>query len=362
MRGNSTRLTHFEQATKNLLAMMLIRICHRIKENKEGFLQRDLGRKSTAMAKRISSLCLGTVALLCVDSIVQAFPFDSYGNSCRRTKKVIWGHGTSLYSTHEPVTETASSGLYRKFSDHAWKKLEESGLFRPAEIPSELQKNQAPAKGLKDLVVKISTQAMIPTTAGEGLVRYARVALLETVSINSTESVQSTGIQVLNLVVIPSQSTLLPVLGIDLVTLPGGKHLLLLDAQPMTHPNPFEVEWHEWHLEHVSENSNFPWGGDFPEAVQQYVSKYALWTRLQELEDPVSIIENQVWEAFVGHLDIYLEVLKRFSAYGENSQGQNHQDSYLEYRRMNDPAKPMLNSLYGSNWTERVLDEVLFPR
>jgi hypothetical protein len=270
-----------------------------------------------------------------------------------------------------PLLKVSGSGLYRKFADHAWDKLQASGLFDDAPIPSELTLNQAPAKGTPDSVVQISTKALVPKAdeSSQSLVRYARVALLETIappSATATASggeinIHTNGIQVLNLVVIPSDATSLPVLGIDLVSLPGNRHLLLLDAQPMTHPNPFEDHWKDWYAEYVTDKANFPWGGDFPEPVQQYVSKYSLWTRLQELEDPVSIIQGDVWDAFVAHLDVYMDLLGKCNV-DEIQGGSNHQPSYLEYRRNNDPAKPMLNSLYGAEWTNRVLEEVLFPQ
>ena len=259
-----------------------------------------------------------------------------------------------------------SVGLYRPFADHAWKTLKDSGLFRDSETPRELQSNQAPAKGTaQDSMVTITVRAMIPANDdSKRLVRYARMALLETttktVSASSSDAIQSAGIQVLNFVVIPSESTSLPVLGIDLVSLPGNRHLLLLDAQPMTNPNPFDDHWADWYTKYVKGNKNVPWGGDFPEPVQQYVSQYSLWTRLQEVEDPVSVIETDVWDAFQAHLDIYLDVLTKSNP--DKVQGPNHQAAYLDYRRSNDPARPMLNSLYGTEWTERVLNEVLFPK
>ena len=270
--------------------------------------------------------------------------------------------------------EDGPVGLYRHFADHAWGKLKDTGWFVESETPEEFQSKQAPAKGIKDSTVKISIKAMVPSreedSTTKGLVRYARVALLETVSTLSGSSsssssdasttTQSAGIQVLNLVVIPSESTSLPVLGIDLVSLPGNRHLLLLDAQPMTHPNPYDDYWADWYTKYVQGNRNLPWGGDFPEAVQKYVSKYSLWTRLQELEDPVSVIETNVWDAFQAHFEIYLDLLAKSRP--EEVQGPNHQAAYLDYRRSNDPARPMLNSLYGPEWTERVLDEVLFPK
>ena len=38
---------------------------------------------------------------------------------------------------------------------------------------------------------------------------------------------------------------------------------------------------------------------------------------------------------------------------------QGHRD-YLAYRKNNDPARPMLTRLYGHEWTEEVISEILF--
>jgi phycoerythrobilin:ferredoxin oxidoreductase len=286
--------------------------------------------------------------------------------------------------------EDQPHGLYRKFADHAWNRLEESGMFVDASISEELSRNQAPAKGMKDSFVQISTKAMVPSSLEKSkLVKYARVALLETVSLEDSDTeIHTSGIQVLNFVVIPSDETNLPgkifvlhfrtsirktnlysyflfslhliVLGIDLVTLPGNRNLLLLDAQPMVISNPYEEHWKDWYVQNVADNEIFPWGGDFPEPVQKYVSKYALWSRLSnDAYDPVEIIQQDLWNVFTSHLDLYLELLENSSI--EEVQGDNNQVGYLEYRRSTDPAKPMLNSLYGEEWTNKLLDEVLFP-
>jgi len=36
------------------------------------------------------------------------------------------------------------------------------------------------------------------------------------------------------------------------------------------------------------------------------------------------------------------------------------QNNYLKYRRDNDPARPMLSSLFGKEFTESLIKEVLF--
>ena len=38
----------------------------------------------------------------------------------------------------------------------------------------------------------------------------------------------------------------------------------------------------------------------------------------------------------------------------------NGQNNYLQYRRDNDPARPMLSSLFGKEFTESLIREVLF--
>ena len=276
------------------------------------------------------------------------------------------------------MADPTARGLYKRFADIAMNKLSQSCLFQTLEVPPELATKQAPAKGMKDAVVRITTHAMVPSSKATDLVQYSRITLLETVpsvtndepSDNASNNTHVHGIHVLNFVVLPSNKTTLPVLGIDLVSLPGGRHLLLMDAQPMVNDNnptadlPWENHWQDWYEKHVADNNvKFPWGGDFPEAVQQYVSKHSLWTRLQEVENPTDVIQEDVWKAFVDHLDVYLDLLRRYE--GEKNEevlGDNNQVAYLQYRRGNDPAKPMLNSLYGAEWTDRLLDEVLFPK
>ena len=38
----------------------------------------------------------------------------------------------------------------------------------------------------------------------------------------------------------------------------------------------------------------------------------------------------------------------------------NGQNKYLKYRRDNDPARPMLSSLFGKEFTESLIRDVLF--
>ena len=324
-------------------------------------------------------------------------------------------------------TDDFSVGLYKKFADHAVERLlETEWVIEDTSVPSNLSKKEAPTR-TKESIVRITTKALIPKNndknkKSNSLIRYARITLLETIPIAAPAStttaditdgvdvVTPDGIQVLNFVVLPNADTNLPVLGIDLVSLPGSKHLLLLDAQPMVAPNPHESHWKDWYKTHVivedknnkeeedkDEPLKFAWGGDFPETVKQYVSKYALWTRLQNIvplvekdtddentttttnnydnDTPsitaIDVIQGDIFVAFQEHLDTYLELLEQYTTTVDDDDnnieivsiaGDNNQPSYLDYRRNNDPAKPMLNALFGKEWTQSLLDDVLFPQ
>jgi hypothetical protein len=299
----------------------------------------------------------------------------------------------------------AGRGLYRPFLEHAWERLAESGYCTAADVDESLAANTATAKGFPPgSVVCMENRALQPTTVDndnkKSPIRYARAALLETLvaapesdsAVASDDKIHAAGIQVLNLVIFPA-SPHVPVFGADFVSLPGNKHLLLLDAQPMTTgsspsiSSQFSERWNDWHARYCggdTETTNhFPWGGAMPEQVTCYVSPNALWTRLgmaaaapkddsddgnkkkdtPTVMEPVALIQDQLWLAFQEHLDLYLDMLGSEYAKDDNEVQvvENARDDYLRYRLENDPARPMLKSLYGEEWTEKVLTTVLFP-
>ena len=351
----------------------------------------------------------------------------SWRRSCCTSVKLCAVAASSNSDNDVLSTDDFSVGLYKKFADHAVERLlETEWVIEDTSVPSNLSKKEAPTR-TKESIVRITTKALIPKNndknkKSNSLIRYARITLLETIPIAAPAStttaditdgvdvVTPDGIQVLNFVVLPNADTNLPVLGIDLVSLPGSKHLLLLDAQPMVAPNPHESRWKDWYKTHVivedknnkeeedkDEPLKFAWGGDFPETVKQYVSKYALWTRLQNIVPPeekdtddentttttnnydndtpsitaIDVIQGDIFVAFQEHLDTYLELLEQYTTTADDDDnnieivsiaGDNNQPSYLDYRRNNDPAKPMLNALFGKEWTQSLLDDVLFPQ
>mmetsp|Transcript_22352 Transcript_22352/g.33023 ORF Transcript_22352/g.33023 Transcript_22352/m.33023 type:complete len:301 (+) Transcript_22352:89-991(+) len=261
---------------------------------------------------------------------------------------------------HLFVCKANQVGLYREFVEHAWSELEEGGLLdgSDVEVPTLLAKNSAVAKGMPEgSQVKITVDAK----SGKGPIAYGRFALLETI-LPENDRISTEGIQVMNLVLFGKPP--LPVWGVDFVSLPGGKHLLAMDAQPMVVGSVpiLNEKWKEWYDKHV--NGKFEWGGDLPEPTRKYFSSHALWTRLSG-DDTVQKIQTDVMTAFKEHLSLYLEscaTLDTQDVISDGSNNNNHLEEYLEYRLQNDPARPMLKSLYGQEWTEQVLSEILFPK
>ena len=127
-----------------------------------------------------------------------------------------------------------AQGLYRPFVDLVWDRLEATCWFEAVPLAPEDSSNSAPAKGMENGVVNMEIRAL---QGKHETVAYARAALLETIRGDSSNN--TAGIQVMNLVIFPNvKSTNLPVWGADFVSLPGNKHLLLLDAQPMCTDSP----------------------------------------------------------------------------------------------------------------------------
>jgi len=290
-------------------------------------------------------------------------------------------------------------------------------------VPEELKSNASPVKGAPpgtNVVVNLRSISKFPclaattTTAdtkddgNREVLRLARSAFLETQSPTSEALITPKTIHVLNFVLFPSPHIYekndsdgescgylgLPIFGADIVTLPGNKHLVALDFQPVLpldndddgkqKPSLFprqylqlEEKLQTIHSKYQKSSSDstplLPWGGDIPPQATRFFSPYALWTRLSD-ENAMDTVDTVVWQAFQEYTDLYLELMGAVQDdvdAGKLGLGAQTDDSdnpvldgqieYLEYRRTNDPARPMLQRLYGNEWSERVIGDVLFP-
>jgi Ferredoxin-dependent bilin reductase len=304
------------------------------------------------MLRAVPSLLL---VLCCGFQSTRSFVFPANNQGQSRQLELQLQQGG--FAAEDPNAEHQAAGLYRPFVEHAWKKL--GPLLSPVELRPEFHTKSAIAKGMPEgTVVKITVGAM-QGSGKDTNIKYARYALLETLLPGLAET--TSGIQVLNLVIFPTGT--LPVWGVDLVSLPGDKHLLAMDVQPMSSSSdaiPNSDTFKAWHRKHVEDT--FEWGGDLPEAAAKYFSPFCLWTRLNGPKG-VYQVQTQVMKAFEEHLDMYLEMMASPQVSTSSSDQEiSNQGEYLDYRLANDPARPMLKSLYGPEWTERLLTEVLFPK
>jgi hypothetical protein len=250
--------------------------------------------------------------------------------------------------------------------------------------------------------------------------RLSRTAFLETQNPSGEALITNMTIHVLNFVSFPDPRIRrrraldddepndggylgLPIFGADIVSLPGNKHLVALDFQPVLplddiddegggggtksplfpeRYSNFDDKLRALHSKYQGEPDDIeppllPWGGDIPQKAKRFFSPHALWTRLGDA-DAMDTVRTVVWDAFREYTDLYLELMR--AVQDDVDSGMLVVDStptergidvdnpvwrgqmdYLEYRRTNDPARPMLQRLYGNEWSESVISEVLFP-
>jgi len=311
----------------------------------------------------------------------------------------------------EKSSYTTSLHLYNKFHDYAWEKLnykDESSTM--CTVPGNLKTNKSPVKGSDNNVVacirSISEFRNSDTRSDDKIknleaLRLARSAFLETQTNSSEALISPMAIHVLNFVMFPTPNIRnvsssahlgLPIFGADIVSLPGNKHLVALDFQPVLPINNeaelgaklfpekyshLETKLFDIHAKYQQRSDDttepvLPWGGDIPPQAMRWFSPYALWTRLGD-ENAMQTVSTIVWDAYREYVDLYFEVLdavqedldngelKMTISEEENNPVLGGQREYLEYRRINDPARPMLQRLYGKDWAEELINGVLFP-
>ncbi len=190
-----------------------------------------------------------------------------------------------------------------------------------------------------------------------GVTHKKRIQFARAVCINSPNY------SVLNFLIIPNTIYNVPFFGVDFVSLPNS-HLLVLDFQPSL---KIENQYSNKLLEKLLKlktrgHSSLPLAEKMSADVERFFSPGLIWSKLPKEERSDFLIANQLYTSFTEYLTLYLEIL--FESQEENLELQkdliNGQNNYLKYRRDNDPARPMLSSLFGKEFTESLIKEVLF--
>jgi phycoerythrobilin:ferredoxin oxidoreductase len=190
-----------------------------------------------------------------------------------------------------------------------------------------------------------------------GLTHKERIQFARAVCINSPNY------SVLNFLIIPNTIYNVPFFGVDFVSLPNS-HLLVLDFQPSL---KIENQYNDELLEKLiklktSCHSSLPLAEKMSSDVARFFSPGVIWSKLPKEERSDFLIDNQLYNSFKEYLNLYLEILFESQEANLNLQKElkNGQNNYLKYRRDNDPARPMLSSLFGKEFTESLIKEVLF--
>jgi len=190
-----------------------------------------------------------------------------------------------------------------------------------------------------------------------GVTHKKRIQFARAVCINSPNY------SVLNFLIIPNTIYNVPFFGLDFVSLPNS-YLLVLDFQPsLKIQNQYNNELLEKLIKLKNHcHSSLPLAEKMTADVARFFSPGVIWSKLPKEERSDFLISNQLYTSFKEYLDLYLEIL--FESKEANIEMQkeliNGQNNYLRYRRDNDPARPMLSSLFGKEFTESLIKEVLF--
>ena len=98
------------------------------------------------------------------------------------------------------------------------------------------------------------------------------------------------------------------------------------------------------------------------EDVARFFSPGLIWSRLPKQQDSDNLIENQLYNSFTEYLNLYLKTLFKSEEVSQVLQKEliNGQNDYLTYRRDKDPARPMLSNLFGKDFTESLINKILF--
>ena len=175
--------------------------------------------------------------------------------------------------------------------------------------------------------------------------------------------ISSPNYSVLNFLIIPESKYNMPFFGLDFVSLPN-KHLLVLDFQPSI---KIEKQFSNPLLEKIINMKNnchkyLPRAEAMPIEVEKFFSPGLVWSILPIQDSSKYLITNILYSAFKEYLNLYLKTLFEVEEVEKKFQKEIMvgQKNYLTYRKDKDPARPMLSNLFGTEFTESLINDILF--
>ena len=234
-----------------------------------------------------------------------------------------------------------------KFQKYIISKLDKYN-FQEYKIPSEYSYRESTYGSRKK-----SKNVILSTWAGNN----ERINFCRSVCINSPSYC------VLNFLIIPNIKYNIPFFGIDFVSLLN-YHLIVLDLQPSLHiSKQFEKELLIELLAIKGEfHQRVPMAAKMSEKIEKFFSPAVIWSKLPKEEKSEKFINNDLYYTFQKYLDLYLIILFRAKEVDLEVQKELiiGQSNYLEFRKSNDPARPMLQVLFGETFTDSLINNFLF--
>ena len=178
-----------------------------------------------------------------------------------------------------------------------------------------------------------------------GVVRYSRFV-----------TVEGTGLQIGNLLVLADPTYLLPILGADLVALGERAMMLAADLSPTFAAGPGRTAMNAAVGAALGPRPPLPIGGELPGWCAALFSPHALYTRVNAVDREYAAAAFRFYpEAFVSlartaesHPDLAATVRKG-------------QGAYAAAHRLDDKGLGLLGKMFGKAWAEHYLEDVLFP-
>ena len=192
----------------------------------------------------------------------------------------------------------------------------------------------------KGAPVTIETRAYLGA-----VVRYARFA-----------RVVAPGLEIGNVLCLPDPSHPLPILGADLVALGRETGMVAVDLSPTLPPGP-EREAQLAPLASLrAGHPRLPPGGPLPDWCSAWFSRCALYTRVDRSQTGQAVC------AFRDFPRAYIDLVH--SSYARPHLARSvasAQDRYAAAHRTDDKGLGLLAKMFGLEWAERYLAEILFP-
>ena len=97
--------------------------------------------------------------------------------------------------------------------------------------------------------------------------------------------------------------------------------------------------------------------------ARKYFSPAFLWSRIPLGSEGDQLINEIIKPAFDDYLNCFLDLIanaKRISL-ERSSKVLNGQKKYMRYRAEKDPAHGLFSGFFGKEWSEKYMNEFLFP-